>query len=246
MRPNMFRFDTDLKSTPNGSTVFVPPRYYEHGFDGQTAWEACPGRPTQKLDGIFGVERQELAECFAWCAEPQDYRSITNLGECDFHGRRCYELELVRKSGNPETHYYDLTNHLLAGIVRSSVFGPSLECFIFGDYREFGGFKFPARIDYRAEDERDGDRHDSPCAGLPYVLGENCLRAAPIGSRRRRQVSWQLADGSIDRPYCPSTAYSMTGCIASMNRTFGAHALFDPPAWGRAFEPQAALRNSMG
>jgi CubicO group peptidase (beta-lactamase class C family) len=155
MRPNKFRFVTDLNSTAGASFVFVPPRYYENGFDGHTAWEAPPGNPPQSLEGIFWQERREQAEFFAWCDEHENYRSETNLGETDFEGRRCYELKLVRKSGNEETHYYDATNCLLVGIVRSSVFGPSLERFVLSDYREFGGFQFPTRIRYQAEDERD-------------------------------------------------------------------------------------------
>ena len=152
-RTSRFRCVTDLSSTAGASTVFVPPRYYENGFDGQTAWEAPPGNPPRTLPGILGAERREQAECFAWCAEAQNYRSVTNLGETGFEGHRCHQLRLVRQSGNEETHYYDVTNHFLAGIVRSSVFGPSLERFVFDNYREFGGFQFPTRIAYRAENE---------------------------------------------------------------------------------------------
>jgi CubicO group peptidase (beta-lactamase class C family) len=155
MRPDKFRFTADFNATPGASFVFLPPRYEANGFNGRTAWEAPPGQRPQSLDGIFLEERREQAELFAWCADPENYRSLTNLGESSFEGQRCYELKLVRKSGNIETHYYNTTNHLLAGIVRSSVFGPSLERFVFSGYREFGGFQFPTRISYRAEDERD-------------------------------------------------------------------------------------------
>ena len=155
-RSNQFRFVTDLTSTAGASSVFVPPRYYENGSDGQTAWEAPPGNPPQALDGILGEERREQAQCFAWCAEAQNYRSVTNLGDTDFEGRRCYELKLVRKSGNEETHYYDTSNHLLAGMVRSSVFGPSLERFVFDQYREVGGFQFPTRIALPGRRRADG------------------------------------------------------------------------------------------
>lgn len=154
-RPNKFRFAADLDVTPDASFVFLPPRYLAHGFDGQTAWEALPAQRPQALDGVFLRERREQAELFAWCAVPADYRSLTNLGESPFEGQRCYELKLVGQSGNMETHYYNTTNHLLAGIIRSSVFGPSLERFVFNDYRKFGGFQFPTRISYWAEDERD-------------------------------------------------------------------------------------------
>jgi CubicO group peptidase (beta-lactamase class C family) len=155
MRPDKFRFAADFNTTPDASFVFLPPRYFANGFNGRTAWEAPPGRRPQALDGIFLEERREQAELFAWCADPEDYQSLTNLGESPFEGQRCYELRLVRKSGNIETHYYNAGNCLLAGIVRSSVFGPSLERFVFSDYRKFGGFQFPTRISYRAEDERD-------------------------------------------------------------------------------------------
>ena len=155
MRPNKFRFAADFNATPDTSFVFLPPRYLANGCNGHTAWEAPPGRQPQALDGIFLEERREQAELFAWCADPENYRSLTNLGESSFEGQRCYELRLVRKSGNIETHYYNTTNHLLAGVIRSSVFGPSLERFVFSGYREFGGFQFPTRINYQAEDERD-------------------------------------------------------------------------------------------
>jgi CubicO group peptidase (beta-lactamase class C family) len=155
MRPDKFRFFLDLNATPDASFVYLPPRYFANGFDGRTAWEALPGRRPQTLEGIFREERSGQAKFFAWCADPENYRSLTNLGEISFEGRRCYELKLVRASGNIETHYYNATNYLLAGVIRSSVFGPSLERYVFNDYQKFGGFQFPTRINYQAQDERD-------------------------------------------------------------------------------------------
>jgi CubicO group peptidase (beta-lactamase class C family) len=155
MRPDKIRFAADFNATLDASFVFLPPRYLANGVNGRTAWEAPPGQRPQALDGIFLEERREQAELFAWCADSENYRSLTNLGESSFEGQRCYELRLVRKSGNIETHYYNTNNCVLAGIVRSSVFGPSLERFAFSDYRKSGGFQFPTRISYQAEDERD-------------------------------------------------------------------------------------------
>ena len=114
MRPDKFRFAADLNVTPDASFVFLPPRCLANGFDGQTAWEAPPGQRPQALEGIFREERREQAEFFAWCDEAEKYQSLTNLGESRFEGQRCYELRLVRKSGNIETHYYNTNNHLLA------------------------------------------------------------------------------------------------------------------------------------
>src|SRR5581483_6530669 len=155
LRPDKFRFSVDFNATPDASFVYLPPRYFANGFDGRTAWEALPGRRPQALAGIFLEERSEQAEFFAWCAGPENYQSLTNLGEISFEGQCCYELKLVKKSGNIETHYYNATNFLMAGIIRSSVFGPSLERYVFNDYRQFGGFQFPTRITYQAQDERD-------------------------------------------------------------------------------------------
>lgn len=155
MRPDKFQFFADLKLTQGASSVFIPPRYYENGFDGQTAWETLPGNPPEVLQGILGQERREQAQFFGWCDETQNYLSATNLGVADFEGHRCFVVKFTKDSGNPETHYYDITNNLLIGIDRSSVFGPSLERFILEDYRESGGFKFPMLIRYQAQDERD-------------------------------------------------------------------------------------------
>jgi hypothetical protein len=194
---NQFRCSTDLSATADASSAFVPPRYYEHGCDGQKAWEVPPGRPPQVLEGIFGEERREQAQCFAWCAEPQHYRSLTNLGQTMFQGRRCYELKLVRPSGNEETHYYDVANHLLTAVVRSSVFGPSLEMFVLSDYRSCGGFLFPTRIAYSAEDERS-------MANLKAVeelaaWQVNCVRetdlARPQTSARRERPTHAQSGG---------------------------------------------------
>jgi hypothetical protein len=155
LRSNRFRLATDLTALPWDSSAYVPPRYYDHGFDGTSAWELLPGQPPQRLEGIFAEERREQAGFFAWCAKPQDYRSLTNRGETEFRGRRCYELHLVRGAGAPETQFYDATNHLLVGLLRSSVFGPGLEQFAFENYRESGGFQFPTRIRYTAENEAE-------------------------------------------------------------------------------------------
>ncbi len=155
MRPDRFRFKVDLQGTQGASSVFVPPRYYDHGFDGRIAWEAPSERAAQILPGIFGAERREEGQFFAWCAEPTNHLSAINLGITEFKGQRCYELKLVRRSGTAETHYYNATNWLLAGLSRSSVFGPSRERLTFSEYREFGGLKFPMQTDFEAEDERD-------------------------------------------------------------------------------------------
>lgn len=186
MRPGRFRFGVNLKPTQGASSAFVPPRYYDNGYDGRTAWEVLPGRAPQILPGIFREERSEQGKFFAWCAEPANYFSATNLGVTLFSGQPCHELKLVRRSGNQETHFYNTTNCLLVGIIRSSVFGPSLERFTFSDYREFSGFKFPMRTDYEVEDERDMgqvrsiEKLDSVVIN---AIEESCFRM-PASSRR--------------------------------------------------------------
>ena len=53
------------------------------------------------------------------------------------------------KSGNEEIHYYDAASYLQAGIVGFSAANQSWIRTSLGDYRDFGGFKFPTRIECR-------------------------------------------------------------------------------------------------
>ena len=121
--------------------------HYEYGFDGQRGWEIPFGAPLRVLEGKALVECREAAEFSL--DEPADYVATRCLGEASFDGRKCWALKVARKSGKEEVHYYDKASYLPAGIVGYSAASETWVMTALRDYQDFGGFKFPTRIECR-------------------------------------------------------------------------------------------------
>jgi choloylglycine hydrolase len=122
-----------------------PSGHYEYGFDGQRGWEKPFGADSKMLDGKALNDCREAAEFSL--GDPGDCLSMRFLGEVPFAGRMCWALQVVRKSGKEETHYYDAVTFLPAGAVGYSAAKETWVMTTLRDYRDFGGFKFPTRID---------------------------------------------------------------------------------------------------
>jgi hypothetical protein len=90
---------------------------YEFAFDGQTAWEVRPESALEVQSGEKLRESSDGAAFFAWYDDPRSFRSATYAGEASFGGLKCYVLKLTTSSGREETHYYNESNYLLAGIL---------------------------------------------------------------------------------------------------------------------------------
>jgi hypothetical protein len=124
-----------------------PSGRYEYGYDGQRGWEKPFGGALKVREGQALNECREAAEFSL--GEPAEYLSMHSLGAASFDGRKCWALQVVRKSGKGEVHYYDADSYLLAGTVEYSAAAETWVMTTLRDYQAFGGFKFPARIDCR-------------------------------------------------------------------------------------------------
>ena len=167
---------------------------YDHGYDGQSGWEAQAGATAERLSGKRLAEQRDDAQFFAWQADPKLYQSVQCMGVGSFDGKPCYVLKLVTKSGREVTHYYDTNSFFLSGIMEMVEIeaGPFLQKTSFGDYRAFGGFQFPTRQDWQSEWGVGGVRLDSievntvkPSAFEPptELLPGNSGRMSQLGKR---------------------------------------------------------------
>jgi CubicO group peptidase (beta-lactamase class C family) len=127
---------------------------FEFCFDGQTAWKAQPGSAPEVQSGEELRESRDGAAWFAWYDDPRNYRSVAYAGETNFEGTKCHELKLITQSGREETHYYNVSNYLLAGVLEKvTVETKPVWCIMsFTEYRKFAGFRFPTRCRFRLEE----------------------------------------------------------------------------------------------
>ncbi len=127
---------------------------YEFAFDGETAWESRPGSAPEAQSGEKLRERRDGAAFFAWCDDPRTCRSVTYAGETSFEGTKCYVLKLITQSGLEQTHYYNASNYLLAGMSErvTTETGPTWCVMSFLEYRRSAGFQFPTRFRGRTEE----------------------------------------------------------------------------------------------
>jgi hypothetical protein len=137
--PNRFAF-----------TLPTPKGLYREGCDGEHCWRiegkeinlAAGNDLAQKL-----AERQFLAQLHA----PESFRSLDTLGTITLDGHECYELLMVRQSGEVFEEFYDvLTGLLRARHTTDERTGGALRLLAtFDDYRHFGDWMLAARQSYK-------------------------------------------------------------------------------------------------
>ena len=158
MRPNLFRISVDEKS-PVGLKL----SQYGQGFDGRKGWNDQTGTAPQFLKGSALRERRDDAAFFGWYDAPTYYKTAVCLGEASFGGRTCFAVNLMTQTRREENHYYDTNSFLLAGVMAFSQtdYGAVLTRTSFDDYREFGGFLLPTRIDWQSDNSAGMIRYSS-------------------------------------------------------------------------------------
>jgi hypothetical protein len=137
--PNRFAF---ILRTPKG--------LYREGYDGEHFWRA----DGKDISFLGGSERtQKLAE-LAFLSQlhpPEAFRSLETLGTIKLDGRECYQLLLVRESGEVLDEFYDVQTGLLrARHTTDERTGGALKLLgRFDDYRRFGDWLVATRQSYR-------------------------------------------------------------------------------------------------
>ncbi len=118
------------------------------GFDGKVGWSINPAEgPMLKKDKIL-EQMREQADFYGSLHDEKDYTSMETVASGPFEGKACYQLKLVRKSGQETTEYFDRQTGLLVANVttQQTPLGAIPVTSVLSDYKEFDGVKVPTRI----------------------------------------------------------------------------------------------------
>jgi zinc protease len=128
--------------------VLGPGAEVTQGYDGKTAWAILPGQGPTVLDSATAETFKSLADFHANFHDMARYKSAENAGIVDFEGKKCYRVKIVRVTGGEGSEFYDIETGLIAGIQaqQDTPMGKIDQTSAFSEYKEFGGLKFPTKI----------------------------------------------------------------------------------------------------
>jgi hypothetical protein len=117
------------------------------GYDGKTAWVMQAGQPLV-LDSAQTQQFKYNSDFFGNFHDMARYKSAETVELADFDGRKCYKVKLVRVTGGEGFEFFDAATGLGAGIIATvdTPMGKVEQTSVFGDYKDYGGMKFPTRI----------------------------------------------------------------------------------------------------
>lgn len=124
---------------------------YQSGYDGRVAWEINPKSGAALIQGKEAQSKVRDADMY-YPARILDYfRSMQVIDIAEFEGHTCYHLQGTTKWGIVNEHFYDTTSGLLVGYRFNSAWrgGPGEERAVFSDYKDFGGWLIPMRIEHK-------------------------------------------------------------------------------------------------
>lgn len=131
-------------------TLPTPTGLYREGCDGEHFWRGTGTNITIAAGSDFA---QALAQIDFWFElhSPESYRSMETLGTIDVDGHECYQLLLIRQSGEVLDEFYDVQTGLLrARHTTDERSGGELKLLAkFEDYRRFGDWMLPTHQNYR-------------------------------------------------------------------------------------------------
>jgi hypothetical protein len=136
--------------------VQLPEGLHRQGCDGQRFWRAT-GAEVKFATGKELEQVLAMRDFEAELHEPGAYRSMETLGTIKVGGRTCYQVLLIRKSGEVFDEFYDAETGLLHQRRRMDEANGSRELQeTYGDYRHFGSQLVPMRqvstgLEYREE-----------------------------------------------------------------------------------------------
>jgi len=118
------------------------------GYNGAVGWSVDMATGPALLEGKMLEELREQADFDGVLHGEKKYKSMETVAIADFEGARCYQLKLVRNSGNEVNEYFDIKSGLLVGVVlnQETPLGAMLVTATLGDYQETAGVLFARRI----------------------------------------------------------------------------------------------------
>jgi zinc protease len=120
------------------------------GYDGKVAWAMNPMQGAMLLDGELSEGIRSQSEFASNFQNPSDYVKAETVELVDFEGRKCYKVKVTRGTRDG-VEYFDAATGILAGIggTLPTPQGPIERSTVFHEYGEFGGVKFPVRVEQR-------------------------------------------------------------------------------------------------
>jgi hypothetical protein len=118
------------------------------GFDGKVGWGVNAVTGPMLLEGKMLEQLREQSVFDSVLHEDQEFKSMETVGKTQFEGKECYQLKLVRHSGQEVTEFYDVQSGLLMGSsqVQETPLGAIAVTGVVGDYRKFGAVLFATRM----------------------------------------------------------------------------------------------------
>ena len=155
---------TSYSKAPNQYKFIVPlnGKYYEQAFDGKHGWKIDAFKnettPTylnvQEAKAMANEADVELLPVFINYRQ-KGHQAILE-GQDSIEKRNCFKIRFIRKTGEPETYYFDVvTAEIVLKIAPSKnteMQGAVLNTMI-SDYRDIGGIKIPFKSISRLGDQ---------------------------------------------------------------------------------------------
>ena len=122
------------------------------GFNGEVGWSANPVIGPMILEGTQLQQLNQQADFYSVLHPEMHIASFEPVGQKDFEGKTCYEVNVTTKWDEEYTEYYEIETGLLAGSVRSqeTPMGPIEATNVVVEYGDFGGIMVPTKAVQRA------------------------------------------------------------------------------------------------
>lgn len=119
------------------------------GTNGEVAWQVNPMQGPRLLEEKELVDARDAADFYGnLMMDPDRFSKMETVGLVTFAGEQAYQVKFTRKgSGKESTQYFSATSGLLIGseATQESAMGTTTMVTVLGDYKDFGGRKFPTR-----------------------------------------------------------------------------------------------------
>ena len=140
-------------AAPSRLAVTLPIRpgaMFREGSDGTCCWRA-DGTNITFASGEYLRQRVAERNFYADLHAPESFRSMETLGTITFEGSDCYQLVLIRPSGEVLDEFYDIKTGQLRGrrTTDQRTGGVYKLTATYGDYHRFGDWMLPARQSFK-------------------------------------------------------------------------------------------------
>jgi hypothetical protein len=117
------------------------------GYNDSVGWSIDPATGAQVLTDQPLAQLADQANFFSLLYRDEDHESLTMIGEADFHGTACYQIEVVGKGGLSAQHFFSQESGLLVGMEADQYtpMGAIPTSTQIKDYQDFDGIMIATR-----------------------------------------------------------------------------------------------------